>query len=73
MKICQVGAELFYAVGSTDGQTDMTKLMVFEILRKHLKMKETVNYKQQRSLQSTVPVLIKQSLRHKRFMVGDSI
>jgi hypothetical protein len=27
-KICPVGAKLFYAVGQTDGQTDMTKLIV---------------------------------------------
>jgi hypothetical protein len=28
MKICLVGAELFYAEGRTDSQTDMTKLRV---------------------------------------------
>ena len=28
MKICQVGTELFHADGCTDGQTDMTKLIV---------------------------------------------
>jgi len=28
MKICPVGAELFYADGWIDGQTDMTKLIV---------------------------------------------
>jgi hypothetical protein len=28
MKVCPVGAELFHADGRTDGQTDMTKLIV---------------------------------------------
>jgi hypothetical protein len=28
MKICQVGADLFHSDGRTDGQTDMTKLIV---------------------------------------------
>jgi len=32
-----------------------------------------MNCKQQRSLQSTVPALIKQRLQHRSFMIGDSI
>ena len=28
MKMCSVGAELFHTDGRTDGQTDMTKLIV---------------------------------------------
>ena len=29
MNICQAGTELFYKVRGTDGQTDMTALMVY--------------------------------------------
>jgi hypothetical protein len=32
MKILQLGAELFHAEGRTDGQTDMTKLIVASCL-----------------------------------------
>jgi hypothetical protein len=42
MKICPVGAELFHADGWTDGQTDITKLIVtFAILQKRLKTIDT--------------------------------
>jgi len=38
MKICQVGVELFRAIGRTDGQTDMTKLIVIIIFLKSSKI-----------------------------------
>jgi len=38
MKICVVGAKLFNADRWTDRQTDITKLVVFAILWRHLTM-----------------------------------
>jgi hypothetical protein len=45
MKICPVSAELFCADGRTDGQTDMTTLIVaLRNLRTRLRMKKRRNW-----------------------------